>query len=431
MSERKRQASELLAIMLSHVVGIVFSVVALKLMSSVLSPEDYGNYAVYGTLTTLGILSIHGSLYCVAVRIWDSLGEERHAFVSFFIRTLMMQLCVVAPFVMVAAWVLHTMQQDSRWLTLAPFVLVAIVLVSTTDTLRGVIHAERRRWTLLLTKFVDSFARAILPTSVFVIFGGWFGWACIGYTLFLLVSGIVHTLALRNALPAKAVSSQQKEAWRCKLRDYGRPFIFTGIIGWLLTTIDVWLAIFFFPDALGGHYAMAINLCSVIAGVSGSTLLVWAFPMIFKKADTAQCMGDWLRLKYQTYTLWLILLATVSLGVYALYVLEPWIVGPIIDARYAAAWPMLFFGAATIMHREIMQLPFLLLQGLENSVDTLKILSILLGIKIVVVLVSIQYSADVFLYGQFVSLGLMAVVGIFLLDSKLSRILHSKYPDAR
>lgn len=406
--------------MLSHVIGIAFSVLAIRLISSALAPEDYGHYSMFGTLTTLAILSTHGSLYCVAVRNWELLKDQRQAFAGWLANKLLVKMLWTLPIILLATGIAHLAQPGLGWLILIPLLVVANTLVAVSDTVRALIHAERRRWTLVLTKLVESSSRAILPTAAVALMGPWFGWGAAGYAGFLFMAAIINVLMLRSGGIAQP-SQEQVSAWMQKLRKYGRPYMFTGALGWLLWIIDIWLAVLFYPEKLGGLYAMAVNLCSVVVGVIGSTLLVWAFPHVYRLADAARSAADWRRLRFRVYALWGFMIVCVLAGVMVLYWVQPWVVGIIIDERYAAAWPLIFFGAASTLQRDLMQIPFLLLQGLERSGDNLRILAVLVAIKLVVVLGSISISEQAFLYGQWISLITMAVVGIFWLDSVVRR----------
>jgi hypothetical protein len=116
-------------------------------------------------------------------------------------------------------------------------------------------------------------------------------------------------------------------------------FIVLSATGWTLTSLGRWLVASCYGPEVTGYFVLAGNLAILVPSMLGTILLQFQQPGFFAVAsEDSDCRRE---LAARVDRVALAHAALAVGGLVALRLVAPWLIGPLIDARYAAALPWL------------------------------------------------------------------------------------------
>jgi O-antigen/teichoic acid export membrane protein len=222
--------------------------------------------------------------------------------------------------------------------------MVAVnLLIVVAQVALAALQAEDRFWASFTTSAIASATRSFLPPLLVTLMGA---------SLFLLNTGfLLHTAVvagvalwfLRSAWqrPAQAGGTAADELPRMV-----RAFAGVGACSWLAAAAPRWFAAMALAPEATGYFVLAGNLTLIVPATAGTIALTYSFPALFRAARAGADRRVLLRMTNRTLAV--VMLAT-QLGLVAVRMAAPWLVGPVIDARYteATGW-LLATGGATL-----------------------------------------------------------------------------------
>jgi O-antigen/teichoic acid export membrane protein len=374
---------QLAPIFLNQGLSLVLGIIAIKLISTFVSPEVNGPYSLFLTLIQLGAIVTHSGLINHITRYWQREQTRPQVYARFIWqrtwRASVPLLCLLGLALPLAI----QPRSFSGWLAMLGLLWICN-LGFCLWTLAGVaINASERHWLFLALGAFGNVTRAVLPGIMAFIGGGALLWVCSGFALHaacmaLLVCSFYFALGTKPPL-----AGAMREQWLAELKKFGRPFILIGVGGWALQSADRWVVARFFGNEMAGQFGLAVSMASVIPAMASSTLMQWSFPKIFRKADQARTAADWLTLRRDCDRVALLFLGATTAGLLLLRWLGPWLVPWIITPRYERSLSLVIPAGAGFGVLMLVQFFFLLLQGQHNSASMVRIMLLVAATKTV------------------------------------------------
>src|SRR6185503_16655609 len=153
----------LVPIILTQAVTMLFGLLGTKWISQLVAPDIYGSYALFLTLTQLGLFLTHSGIINHCSRYWDRESAHSVAYAWFvwlehWRAATPLSLLLVAVLIGTALYF-----SDTQWLWVFPLLLLANLAVALTQTTTAVLNHTRQGWRLFALQSLASMTRAGLP----------------------------------------------------------------------------------------------------------------------------------------------------------------------------------------------------------------------------------------------------------------------------
>jgi O-antigen/teichoic acid export membrane protein len=413
------KAATFVPIIANQAVSLALGIVGLKITSLIVAPGVYGRYAIFLTLTQIGVLLTHSGLINLVSRHWRRGAAQADTLALFAWRRSWKALLWLTPALLVLGVGLRLAFGDITWIVVLPMLIVANLAVAITEIGAAALNASERHWPLLAFRTFATASRLALPLLFALYLGGGYLALVVGFAVNGLLMIPVSGLALHPKKSSATSAISDFAHWETALREYGRPFAVMGIGGWLMQNADRWIVERFFGAEQAGQFAMAAGVGGVVPAFLIAVLLQAFFPTAFRKADAARSVEDWKRLarRCDYMTVGFLSATLVALGVLSL--LGPVLVGHLVAPSYAPAIQILFVSGLAMASVQTNQFQYLLLQGRRDSRAMVRVMAVVAGVKTAGSVTSALISWDVFSYWLGFSVLVCAILGRGLIRRSL------------
>lgn len=404
--------SRFVPIVANQALALALGVLGLKLTSLLVAPADYGRYAIFLTLTQIGVLLTHSGLINLVSRHWQREGEQVATLARFAWRASWKALRWLGPALLLLALGLYAVTRDLAWLYVVAPLIIANLALAITEVGAAALNASERHWSLLAFRTTATATRLAFPLLLVLAAGGHYLVLVAGFSLHCLLMIPFGALALRtHPRSTLAAGGHDVVSWEARLRTYGRPFAVLGAGTWLLQNADRWIVERLFGVDQAGQFAMAAGIGGVVPLFFLSVLMQAFFPIAFREADAARSAADWKRLAHRCdlMTAAFLVATLATLGVLSL--LGPALVGVLVAPSYAPAMRMLFASGLAMASVQTNQFQYLLLQGRQDSRAIVRVMGVVAGVKTVGSIATAFVSWDLFLGWLGISVLVCAVLG--------------------
>lgn len=330
----------LLPITLSQFVGLLCGLGGMKIATRLVSPTDYGIYGVFLSFAPLGMWVVHAGLIKFTQRHWAA-SPDRGALLREVLRAAWRKLPWLAGATLAAAYLMHTPNVLITWAAL----LFAAMMLSLGLLLQSAMQAERAHWADLAVTANGSITRSFIPPLLY---------SSVGSSMLALQTGYcIHTalftgscLYLLHKYQPKAASP----APQLKPIYEGQLFVVLSLAGWLLTAVNRWIVATYFGPEQAGFFTLGTNITQIATSMLAIIFVQYFQPGIFALASEEP--GKRRQLAHQVDLIALAFCGLALVGVVALRLVAPWLVGPLINEKYRSALGMIipagFFSVAII-----------------------------------------------------------------------------------
>ncbi|HVU36382.1 MAG TPA: hypothetical protein VHE61_23290 [Opitutaceae bacterium] len=310
-------------------------------MSHLVEPAELGAYGVFLSFTTIGTWVVYSGLTKFVGRFWANTDHETlRAAVT---RTWLRKFGWLLAAALVAAAAVASMTKLNYGVILAA-VLLAAGFLSMAGLAQMALQAVRENWFDLATSATGSLTRTFLPPIAYYFIGavGLYAGFVAHATAFALVGlwCVARTMRRGQVTGVQVVEPIYE----------GPLFMSLALAGWILAGENRWLAALFFGNVVAGYFILASNIALIVPTMLGTILVQWLQPRFYVLGDanTPESRSRLARnVDRMAAAFGLLALA----GVVAVRWAAPWLIGPLIDARYAYSLPWLVpvgcFGVAT------------------------------------------------------------------------------------
>ncbi|MDP2138503.1 MAG: hypothetical protein Q8J74_11695 [Candidatus Didemnitutus sp.] len=317
--------TRLLPIVLAQAIGLACGVVGVVLASHWVAPQDYGHYAIFLTLTPLGMWVVHAGLIKFVGRHWAAAPDRAQ-----LLREVARSALRKTPWLIAATVGATLLVAPPNPLLFGACLLVAAAGLSIAQLAQSAQQADRRHWTDCGLAATGSLARTFLPLLCYAAFSATPLALQAGFALHALIAAGVGAGLLgrhwRRSTPASS---------RVLTPVFDGPlFIVLAVTAWVLSGFNRWIVAWFFGTEATGYFTLAVNIGAILPSVLGSMMLQYLQPGWFAPHDDSP--GERHRLGRETDR---------AAGFYAagalaltalLHLLMPVLIGNLVSERYAA-----------------------------------------------------------------------------------------------
>ncbi|MBI4660982.1 MAG: oligosaccharide flippase family protein [Verrucomicrobia bacterium] len=443
--------SSFVPIVCNQAITVLLGVLGVKLFSAFVPKATYGHYALFLTLTQVGVMVTHSGIVNHAMRYWQRERSQAAAYTRFLWKASWRGLADLAPLLILIALAVALNEREFAWLWIVPWLVLGNIAMAITATATGALNADRKLWGVFVVSVVSNAARILIPIGLalsagmtffmlgtgfalhgVLVLGGlavMFRWALAGQASSLRVdrassprpaSGrMPPEPAGRKPAPHSQTGSQGR--WEQELREYGRPFVWLGIGAWFLQCADRWVVKIFFGEEEAGLFAFASNIGAIVPTFVVGGVMQKIFPQVFRQADHAQTRREWEQIAGRCDQATGLFLLLTILGLVMLQALGPYLLGWLIAEQYAPALDVLLPAGFAMVTSQINQFYYLLLQGQHNSAGMVKVMLVVSGLKTLGSVASAAISWPAFLLWLMISTVLGGWIGRTMIRSMALR----------
>lgn len=288
-SERfSRLSKEAFWIAFGQVMALVGALVGVRLLTGLLSPEEYGNLALGMTLAVLVNQIIFGPLSNGITRFYAPSFEQGD--LSGYlnsVRRLVFLASEITIFILVFIVVILLGVGRTEWIFISTASIIFAAFSGCNSVISGIQNAARQRSIVALHQGLDSWLKFLIAAGLLIWLGATSSIAMIGYAIggaFVLIS---QYLFLRKIFTNHVTSKANEKKWQDKIWRFSWPFAAYGIFTWSQLASDRWALQLFSSTQNVGLYALLYQLgyypMSLATGMVGQFLS----PIFYQRAGDA------------------------------------------------------------------------------------------------------------------------------------------------
>jgi O-antigen/teichoic acid export membrane protein len=400
---------------------LLLGILSLKLISKYVPPEINGSYALFVTLTQVGLMITHSGVINHATRYWQRESTQAGTYARFLWQQIWQRSAYLTILLLLISVGVGLWYTDFNWIVLFPWLVASNITTALALLATGVLNADRSPWRVLLLGVLGGAARVLLPIGLALLTSVTFVMLSIGYSLQgIVVLGILFAI-FWWAMGAFAPDKETAMKWGREMRDYGRPFVWMGIGAWLLQNADRWIVYNFFDESKAGLFAYASNIGAIIPALVLGGLMQWVLPTIFRQADTAKTSQEWKQMARKCDQATGAFLA-LTIGCFLLFIaFSDLLIGPVISLNYLPAVGMVLPAGFAMATLQVNQFYFLLMQGQHDSAGMVKVMLLIAGAKTIGSVVAASISWQAFLGWLIAALFLAVLAGRYMVRRAVLR----------
>lgn len=347
-------------IVLSQIVGLACGVAGVKISSRWIAPDAFGAYGVFLTLTPLGTWVVHAGLTKFVARHWAGSGDRAGLLREVFAAAVK-KLPLLAAATFAAAWLVSALAAGGAggaggagvfggaWWGGWAMLFAGAALMSAAQIAQAALQAGREHWKDLWAGAAGSVTRSFVPPLLYLFAGATLASLQAGFVMHAAVLALAAGCAVWKTLPARGVRAGHA---RQLAPVYEGPlFIMLAVAAWLLGAANRWIVAAAFGAGEAGYFTLAGNLTIIVTSMLAVVFLQYWQPLFFAMPAAT---GEERRVLAARVDRVAIMYAALALaGVAALRLAAPFLVGPLIDQKYASAIAMIApagcFGVAAMI----------------------------------------------------------------------------------
>lgn len=398
-----------LPILLAQGSTLLIGIASVKLLSALVPPELNGLYQLFLSIAQLGIMLTHAGIINHSSRFWQREKDNAPAYWGFLWSIVWKRVHWLFVLILVFCAGRAALEGSPRFLYAAPALLVGALALALLEIAALGINALEKHWVVLQLRVGYALLRTFVPLAAVALVSPSFVVLASSFGLQGLVGLALLTLVFKPW--ANKPTAPETPKWLGEARDYGKPFFYLGIGGWLLLFADRWALAFFHPEEVVGHYGLAMSLASVPPTFVLSFLMQWVFPGVFRASDQAATPEDWKAIlkKCDKATA---LFFTGSIGaVGLLHYIGPHLVPWLVHERYAPSMPMIFAAGMSLLASQALQFLYLILQGQKKTWAMVRVMTVVASIKTIGSVFAAAFSMEAFLIWLILSPLIALIIG--------------------
>lgn len=285
-----RLSRELVLVALGQILAALGTIVGLRVLTGLLNPRQFGEYALGLTISSLvGMLASGPGL--AATRFFAH-AVECHQFHSFFRASwwVLLKRIKIIGYVIAGLFVVTWLSGNAKWINMIVATVMASLGIAFSSILDGIQSAARQRAVVALHSGLTQWLRFIIAFALIQFFGSSSTAAMYGYffaVVCVLISQVLffRRFKRRNLGPdQQPVVLTEVQSWEKLLNSYAWPVALYGGFDWINMSAGRWsLQLFVDTKAVGFHSALS----QIGSGpmVLASNLVTQLFgPILFSRA---------------------------------------------------------------------------------------------------------------------------------------------------
>lgn len=364
--------------------AVVGSLALVKVLTSYLSPDQYGQLAL--GLTVAGLVSqvVMGGITAGIGRFY-SIAAENHDLTGYFLAS-----CRIMGYATIAVIVIGIILGAGliilgyfQWLSLEVAIIVFSVLSGYNTSLSSIQNAARQRSIVAIHIGLEAWLKILLVMSLVLWLGKSSTVVAIGFACSALLVTTSQFFFLTRTIPKIKIKikKEQYQKWFSQIWDYSLPFTTWGGFTWLLQVSDRWALQAFGTTSDVGQYAVLFQLgFTPITLITGMVISFMA-PILYKRSGDANDHTRNANVHQIAWQMTYLSLIATLIGFAITFFLHEWLFYLFVASKYWAIsyllpWVVLaggVFAAGQMMALKLMS------EMKPSAMQTAKIFSALIG----------------------------------------------------
>jgi O-antigen/teichoic acid export membrane protein len=342
-SLRALASKRLPPIVLTQAAGFACGVAGITITSRLVAPGTYGAYGVFLTLAPLGLSVVHAGLVKFVARHWAA-SDDRAGLLGEVRRAAVRKLPLLAIATFAAVWLVPGLGPDagatnagatSQWWSTWLLLFAGASLVSAAWIGQTALQAGRRHWRDCGVAAAGSVTRSFVPPLLYAVAGGTLLALQAGFVVHALAVALASVWALRNQSRQSRPRNDFPAGKQLTPIYDGPLFVMLAVAAWTLTGVNRWIVAGFFGAETAGYFTLAGNVAVIVTSMLGVVFTQYWQPVVFAMPSDTSAARRALARSVDLVALCHALCGFAMIGF--LHVVTPWLVGIVIDAKYAGA----------------------------------------------------------------------------------------------
>jgi O-antigen/teichoic acid export membrane protein len=334
-----RLGSEMAWVVLGQTLAAVGGLVAVRVLTEVLTPDRYGEFALGITLGTLGQLVAWSPISGAVLRYFAPAQESSQlgAYLQ-AVRRLLVQATaglVALGFVIVIALVALGATQ---WIALALAALLFTLLSGYESTLDSMQLAGRQRRIVAWHQGVNVWARVLMALVLLSVAGASSAMAMLGFAVGVLLVLVSQLFFFYRVMPFEKthgpVSGGDASALARRMTQYAWPIAAWGVFSWAQAVSDRWILQAFTSTAVVGVYSVLNQLGFYPMSLFSAVTVQFVSPVLFERAGDGSDLPRLDSTSRLVLAMVVVTLAFTAMATVAASLLHRAIFAVLVDVRY-------------------------------------------------------------------------------------------------
>lgn len=270
---------------------IIGSLVLLRVLTSILDPNQFGQLALSLTIAGLVNSVLMGGIVSGITRYYSIAVEEQEyhqylkACMTIMIYATFLVFIIAIIIVIFLYWI-----ENTQFIALVLFSLSFAVLGGYTASLNGIYNAARHRSIAAFHIGLDPWLKIIFVTSLVFLFGASSTIVVLSYALTILILVISQLFYLKRLVKVEELVSYKSNNinWFRKIWLFSWPFILWGFFGWIQISSTRWAFQLFGTTADVGYFAVLSQIGYSSTQIVMSILISFLTPILYSIAGNAK-----------------------------------------------------------------------------------------------------------------------------------------------
>jgi O-antigen/teichoic acid export membrane protein len=285
----RRLIREFFWIVFGQVSTVLGALVGIRVLTELMSPNEYGQLALGMTLATLAGQAWWGPLGAGVSRFFASAseaGELKPYLIGvgqlvFFVNKVMLLLAIAAAiFALVLGF--------EVWISIATAALVFVIVTGYNNIINGIQNAARQRAVVALHSGIASWIRLLIAVSLIFLFGVSsivVIWGYVIATICILLSQYLFLKPiLKTANHQQGATNKTSDVWKKRIISYSWPFATWGIFSAFHLSSDRWALAAFSSQSEVGLFSVLYQLGYYPVALFTEMLVSLISPILFQRA---------------------------------------------------------------------------------------------------------------------------------------------------
>lgn len=271
-------------IVLGQFMMVLGSLLSVRLLTEVLSPDAYGELALGMTVATLINQIILGPLSGGITRFYAPAAEHNDLFAFFNdAKTLVFNATgIILLFILISIISLILLARP-QWIAITISALIFAIFSGYCVIFSGIQTAARQRATVALHQGLEPILRTIIAVGLLTWLGATSTIAMIGYAFASLLVLTSQVFFFRKAIHIAPSKNAQKN-WHQEIWKFSWPIGTFGVFTWLQLASDRWALQAFSSTSEVGNYAVLYQLGYYPISLITGMLMQFIVPILYQRA---------------------------------------------------------------------------------------------------------------------------------------------------
>lgn len=318
--------------------AVLGSLVGVRVLTELLTPETYGEVALWTTVLTLTTQVLFGPLQNGAMRFYAP-AQQQGELVEFVSAVRVLTWSASCAVLVLGFMLLMGLVLAGRvgWALVGIVVTITAVVGGFNLIFSGIQNAARQRAVVALHQGAESWLRLLSTVVLVTLIGAAAGIVVLGYCISAVIILWSQYIFFRRIIPSGDTENESRRILKKKILEYSWPFAAWGIFTWAQLASDRWALDSFSTTREVGLYAVLYQVGVYPIVTLSGMVMQYMGPIFFQKVGDATDQEKNARVSKLSKQLTLSMLAVTGLLFLVTWVTHEYIFRFFVAREYAIA----------------------------------------------------------------------------------------------